>query len=110
MSAEKGRASIFDAPNLDLGGFAPKSAKTPPPPKAEIKALAEAERFVSRQPATRQTRRRRSARTLQLNVKTTQETLDAFYAIVEAENWLVAEAFEHAVAALVAERRGRGGG
>ncbi|MCB1884617.1 MAG: hypothetical protein KDG89_11595 [Geminicoccaceae bacterium] len=109
MSGGKGRASIFDAPDLDLGGFAPKTAKSPPPPKAEIRALAEAERFVSRQPA-RHGRRRRSARTLQLNVKTTQETLDAFYAVAEAENWLVAEAFEHAVAALVAERRGRGGG
>ena len=103
----KGRASIFgdDAPaDLDLAGFEPRQA-TSAPPRAAIRAVSEAERFVSREAVSAETpsrrpRRRRSRRTAQLNVKVTPETLDAFYAIVEAQDWLVAEAFEHAVVAL----------
>ena len=102
----KGRASIFgdDVPaDLDLTGFEPRQA-TSAPPRATIRAVSEAERFVSREAVSetplRRPRRRRSRRTAQLNVKVTPETLDAFYAIAEAQDWLVAEAFEYAVAAL----------
>ena len=102
----KGRASIFgdNTPaELDLSGFEPRQA-APAQPRAAIRAVSEAERFVSREAVPeappRRPRRRRSRRTAQLNVKVTPETLDAFYAIAEAQDWLVAEAFEHAVAVL----------
>jgi hypothetical protein len=37
---------------------------------------------------------------VQLNLKASQDTIDRFAAIAEAHGWSMAEAFEHALAAL----------
>ena len=106
------RASIFDEEpedNLDVSGFAPKAAPAKnAPTKAEVREVSEAANFPSRQPARKATapRSKRLTRTpitgrnKQFNVKATQETIDAFYAIADRQGWVLGETLEHALAAL----------
>ena len=106
------RASIFsDDDDLDVSGFTPKVGpdKSAPMPEA-VKAVAEAARFRSREPAAtpepvakRIPRRHRTGRNVQFNVKAAQETVDAFYAISDQQNWVLGETLEHALAALQRE-------
>jgi hypothetical protein len=110
------RAGIFED-DLDIGGFAPK-----PPARAErVKAVAEEAGFRSRDPlpsqaqaeapvlpATpskerREQRRYRTGRNQQLNLKVRAQDAEAFYAIADAEGWVLGEVFARAVTALARE-------
>lgn len=87
----------------------PKSrAATPRPEKDQVQQAASAAGFQSREavpkPAPRQTRRRRTGRNAQLNIKTTPETIEAFYRLADANGWGLGETLEHAVAILERER------
>jgi hypothetical protein len=109
----KPRASIFDtADDLDLGGFAPKSSvDTKGPPAEAVRAVAEAAQFRSREaspskppkPSKRKARVYRTGRNVQFAVKATKEIVDTFYAITEAQNWVMGETLERAIGALQRE-------
>jgi hypothetical protein len=100
------RASIFDTEpedGLDVSGFAPKKGPDPAAPTPEqVKVIAEAASFPSRQagngntasPPRRKPRIHRTGRTMQLNARTTPETVAAFYGIADAQGWLVGETLE----------------
>ena len=106
----KSRASIFEEPEeLDVSAFAPKAAPdTDAPAPEKVRAVAEAAYFSSREPkaqkqvtpAKREPRRHRTGRNVQLNLKASQETVDAFYAITDKNNWVLGETLEWAVKAL----------
>jgi hypothetical protein len=105
------RASIFADDDLDVSDFAPKAGpdKSAPVP-AQVKAIAEAARFHSREPvlpptpaAKRVPRRYRTGRNVQFNVKASQDTVDAFYSISDSKGWVLGETLEHALAALQRE-------
>jgi hypothetical protein len=115
------RASIFADDDLDVSGFSPKAGPDKSDPSREqVKAVAEAARFLSREPAfspadppaaKRVPRRYRTGRNVQFNVKASQETVDAFYAISDSEGWVLGETLEHALGALQRELgRSRGAG
>ena len=111
------RAGLFED-ELDVSGFAPK-----PPVRAEqVKAVAEEAGFRSRGPVPplsppragrpakeppqeerREQRRYRTGRNQQLNLKVRAQDAEAFYAIADAEGWVLGEAFARAVAALARE-------
>jgi len=112
----KERASIFDeVAELDVSGFEPKSIPDKSAPaKEEVRAVAEAANFPSREakPAKvakaaeeppRAPRRYRTGRNIQLNLKASRETLDVFYAISDANGWVLGETLERAVEALQKE-------
>ena len=92
---------------LDLSGFQPKPANRPD--KDNIEKAAAKTNFRSREPKAqalsapvpdtpkRLGRRRITGRSVQLNIKVRQDTLDAFYALVDANGWVLGEAFEKAV-------------
>jgi hypothetical protein len=105
------RASIFEeADDIDVSGFAPTRAPDAAAPQAEqVKAVSEAAKFRSREPQSaaqkpptpkREQRRYRTGRNVQLNVKASQETVDAFYAISDRKGWVLGETLEQALAAL----------
>ncbi|UOM37192.1 stability/partitioning determinant [Acuticoccus sp. I52.16.1] len=126
----KSRMSIFGDeadPEFDVSAFTPKPrpqgredvpTRGPGAPQ-EVRALAEAMNFKSREapapvPAEprpraepRKPRRHRTGRTAQLNVRTTPQTVDAFYAIADQEGWLVGQTVEQALAALQRELAAR---
>lgn len=117
----KPRANIFEAEgeDLDLSGFTPKAAPDPAaPPPDQVRAVAEAANFRSREaaappapaaPAKREPRRHRTGRNVQFNVKASKETIDAFYDISDRQKWVLGETLERALAALqreIAEGRG----
>jgi hypothetical protein len=122
------RASIFADDDLDVSDFAPKAGPDKSAPMAEeVKAVAEAARFRSREPglspapvaaplttaapvAKRVPRRYRTGRNVQFNVKASQDTVDAFYAISDSQGWVLGETLEHALAALQRELAKDGGG
>ena len=117
-----GRASIF-APReeIDVGGFQPKTEPERRPDPAEIDEVRSA-RFRSREPVSSQpsveqsqaaskptegqqsTKRLpliyRTGRNTTFSVKTTPETVDAFYEIARAQGWKAGETFELAITAL----------
>lgn len=73
-------------------------------PKNNASAAAEASGFKSREPkptaSIKTQRRRRTGRTAQINIKTTQETIDNFYELADKNGWGLGEAFEQAVSLL----------
>ena len=118
------RASVFedDEPaDLDLSVFQPKQPAEEPIAAEQVRAIAEASNFPSReakkekaptpeQPpapkvasAKRAAHRLRTGRTLQINARASAETVEEFYAIAAAQNWKAAETLERAVAALKRE-------
>ena len=112
----KERASIFESPEIDISGFAPKAAPDADAPAPEkVRAVAEAAQFRSREPKVakpqvpptpkREPRRHRTGRNVQLNLKASQETVDAFYAITDKEGWVLGQTLEEAVNALQRELR-----
>jgi hypothetical protein len=111
------RASIFEAQEegLDLSGFSPKTGPDhTAPAQAEVRAVAEAAKFRSREaapPAPAKPPRRRyvTGRNVHFNVKASQETIDAFVAIADRQKWVLGETLEHAVAALEQQLANRAG-
>jgi hypothetical protein len=108
------RASVFDEPpKLDVGSFAPKTAiDSKAPPAEEVRAVAQAAHFPSREAAApkpeakskRTARRYRTGRNVQFNVKALQETVDAFYAVTEAnKGWVLGYTLQRAIEALQRE-------
>ncbi len=104
--------------NDPLGDFDPADWK-PPDPKASTKRaapeeaalIAKASGFNSREPGTASTetptnqnraggsvvRRRRTGRNAQLNLKAKPETIEAYYALADAQGWGLGETLEYAV-------------
>ncbi len=101
MTGTRARIGFGDALS-DLGGFEPaKKKRSAPEPQA-----AAAAGFMRREPTPapeapappqKAQRRRRTGRNVQINIKAKQETLDQFYAAVDAMECGVGEAFEVAV-------------
>jgi hypothetical protein len=109
----KQRASIFDAgEQLDVSSFAPKPQKDISAPGLEqVRAVSQGAQFRSREapapkPETsskRANRQYRTGRNVQFNVKALRETVDAFYAITEAQGWVLGYTLQRAVEALQRE-------
>lgn len=108
------RASIFDNDlKVDLSEFAPKKRPdNKAPTQEQVKAVAEAANFPSRQAkdisakptAKRAGRIHRTGRNVQFNVKASQETVEAFYAVTDAQKgWVLGYTLERAIAALKRE-------
>ena len=114
------RAGLFED-ELDVSGFAPK----PPASAEQVKAVAEEASFRSRGPVPpqartdrlsevqlspalhvtagqqkREQRRYRTSRNQQLNLKVRAQDAEIFYAIANAEGWVLGDVFARAVAAL----------
>jgi hypothetical protein len=118
------RASIFDADELDVSGFAPKTTPDSGAPSQEqVRAVSEAANFRSREPAKAQPlpqldqqpvspkrlpRRHRTGRNVQFNVKASHETVAAFYEISDRNDWVLGETLEKALAALQRELTSHG--
>lgn len=88
-----------------LSDFRPKTGPATAPSKEDIDAIAESAGFPSRQPKAKDSsrpilRRRRTGRTFQINIKTTQLASDRFYAIVDETEKTMGEIFELALEAL----------
>jgi len=111
----KSRASIFgeeDSPVLDLGSFAPKTAIDTKAPAAEqVRTVAQAASFQSREASAgksearpkRFVRRYRTGRNVQFNIKALQETVDTFYALTDAQGWVLGYTLQRAIEALQRE-------
>ena len=109
----KPRASIFEeTEDLDVSGFAPKTAPDADAPAPErVRAVAEAANFRSREPRPAKSaampkhspRRYRTGRNVQLNLKASQETVDAFYSVADKNGWVLGETLERAIQALERE-------
>jgi len=112
----KTRASIFggeDTAVLDVTGFAPKTVPdAKAPPVEQVRAVAQAANFKSREPATpkpeskpakRAPRRYRTGRNVQLSVKALPETVEAFYAITDQQRWVLGYTLQRAIEALQRE-------
>jgi hypothetical protein len=115
------RASLFeDETDLDVSGFAPKLPSAPVIQPEQVRAISEAVQFRSRDPkpaampmpiamseaaapARREPRRHRTGRNVQLNIKARATAIETFYALADAQGWVLGEAFERAVAALARE-------
>lgn len=111
-----GRAGVFDddEDGLDVSSFAVKPTASPGVSSDQVRAVSEGANFRSRDPIPaplpaekRPPRRYRTGRNVQLNVKARAEAIEAFYAIADAQGWVLGEAFEQAVAALQREIAGR---
>ena len=113
MLSKKSRASIFEElAELDVGSFAPKpSVDAKGPPAEKVRAVSETVRFRSRQPAPanpepatkRAPRQFRTGRNVQFSVKALRETVDTFYALSDAQGWVLGYTFQRAVEALQRE-------
>jgi hypothetical protein len=116
----KARASIFgddDTTTLDVKSFAPKVDSDPKAPAAEqVRAVSQAAKFTSREPVAatkaepktkatkREPRRYRTGRNVQLSVKASKETVDAFYAVTDAQpGWVLGYTLQRAIEALQRE-------
>ena len=108
------RASVFEnALDVDVRDFSPKQRSDKEAPTQEqVRAVAEAANFPSRQardvPAKPTTKRAarvyRTGRNVQFNAKASQETIDAIYAVTEAQpGWVLGYTLERAIAALKRE-------
>lgn len=110
------RAGLFEE-GPDVSDFKPK----PPARPEQVKAIAEQAGFRSRdplaqdrpaettgqpepsttaQPAKREQRRHRTGRNQQLNLKVRAQDAETFYAIADAQGWVLGEAFARAITAL----------
>lgn len=98
MPAEQVRA-VAEATNFPSREARPRREAAPTPPLAEP-APVQAPPAVARRVGGR---RHRTGRTMQLNARTTPETVEGIYAIADSQGWLVGETVEHALAALQRE-------
>jgi hypothetical protein len=99
--------------SLNLDRFKPKPAGASDRPEPQdLRNIAERTKFVSREGkgaaplAVPLLRRgpRRTGRTVTVTLKTTPECSNRFYALAEAQGWLVGETFERALVALEREK------
>jgi len=110
------RTSIFSDPaksSLDTSDFSPRSQHQARPRPEDIDAASAGSKFQSRESPglplvdERKTRRQpmtyRTGRNVTFSAKTTQQTVDQFYALAEQNGWKAGETFEKAVAALARE-------
>lgn len=109
------RASIFEnVPDVDVSAFSPKSQPDhKAPSQEEVKAVAEAANFPSRQAPSagstktskkREVRIHRTGRNVQFNAKVSQETVNDIYDVTEAnKGWVLGYTLERAIAALKRE-------
>jgi len=110
------RAKIFEPVQLDVADFKPRDDEAARPDASEIDQVA-GSKFRSREVVPpplvpdekptvgqRSTRRPpmvyRTGRNVTFSAKTTQATVDAFYAIAQEQEWKAGETFEKAVEAL----------
>lgn len=106
------RAGLFEEDGPDLSDFRPKA----PARSEQVRAVAEEAGFRSRDPlpqpppeappppaAEREQRRHRTGRNRQLNLKVRAQDAEAFYAIADAQGWVLGETFARALAALARE-------
>lgn len=113
------RISIFGSPvanPLDVSDFSPRSKSEARPRAEDIDAASAGSRFQSREPPAepqpdgKKTHRPpmvyRTGRSVTFSAKTTQQTVDQFYALAQQNGWKAGETFEKAVAALVRETSG----
>ena len=112
------RTSVFTTPaaptTLDVSDFRPKSS---PGRRPNSDAIDSVSGFHSREapqatvdtskPPKRAPLLYRTGRNAVVSIKTTQATIDDFYALAEQHGWKVGETFEHAVSALM-ERVSKG--
>ena len=101
------RAGLFEE-DMDLSQFTPgKPSKAEQPPPEAVRAVAERVKFQSREPVkttkSRQQRRYRTGRNIQLNTKVTVSTRDGLYEISDRYNWVLGETLERALHALQRE-------
>ena len=92
----------------DLSGFKPRPAPRPAVPRDTIRRVAEEGGFPSREsrkPQPKAQRRRITGRTVQINIKATQETVERLNAIADRRGWVLGEVLEHALAALESNSR-----
>lgn len=91
----------------DLEEFAPRPK---PSPKADAEQAARAAGFRSREagarPGAQRTRRRRTGRNAQFNLKVKPETIEEFTKIADDNGWGLGETLERAVALLQREHGG----
>ena len=110
----KERADLGFGDELDSfnpSEWAPKPEKTANdrPEPEQTRLAADAAGFKSREPARalaeppKEQRRRRTGRNVQFNIKARQETIDAFCAVADAQDWGIGETLEHAVELLEAK-------
>lgn len=107
------RASIFERPKLDVASFAPRTNEQVRPPPEELEQLTAGTKFKSREGAQPeasrvQQRRRRTGRSVQFNIRATQQVIDAFRALSERMDWPDGLTLEKALAALEQEIAGQG--
>ena len=97
------RASMFDE-EAELDGFAPKPKAAAEgqgtvaqiaPKKEDIRRVAEGAGFGSREP-----RRHRTGRDVQLNMRVTGSDKERFYEIADQQGWVMGELMHHALDAL----------
>lgn len=110
----KERADLGFGDELDSfnpSEWAPKPEKTANdrPKPEQTREAAVAAGFKSREPVKerldppKQQRRRRTGRNVQFNIKTRQETIDAFCAVADGQGWGIGETLEQAVELLEAK-------
>jgi hypothetical protein len=86
----------------DLSEFTPRPPR-PSVPAETIRRVSEANGFPSREsrkPKPKAQRRRVTGRSVQVNIKATQETIDRLNAIADRRGMVLGEVLEHALAAL----------
>jgi hypothetical protein len=98
MIAEPKDAKSRADPLDDISDFASAPAKSKPP-AAAVRKVSEANGFTgNRAPAPAKQpvqRRHRTGRNVQLNIKASRATIDAFIALSEAEGWVLGETLDH---------------
>ena len=102
------RASIFageDEVDFDISGFEPASPRPASRP-AEVAALSDAAGFRSREPRPPK-RPTRTGRSVQFNLKASQETIELFRRLSNAQGWSLAVTLEKALEALQRELAAR---
>ena len=98
------RAGLFEDEEIDLSVFTPKAPAKVAPAQA-VREVAEKANFQSREPARpKLTRRRRTGRNIQINLKIDAATRESLYAITDRRGYsCLGETLEKALAALERE-------
>lgn len=101
------RAGLFED-DFDVSSFAPKKPSREEPQAEAVRAVSETAEFRSREPVQKRKpdRRHRTGRNEQLNVKVTARTLQLFYEITDAQDWIQGYTIERALEALQRELHG----